>query len=890
MNIETSNLFKNTLSKIDGSLQPQSRRRMFWKATALVTLLAFCHWSVEGATPPAGSSIGNQASATYTDSFGVTRTATSNVSVTIVQQVASFTLTADNTRIVPPGGQVSFPHTLINTGNGADTFNLSVAQLATDDFDMIGISIYADANGDGIPDNNTAITSTGNLPANATFKFVIVGNTPNTQTAGQTAQIRINASSVFTSAVVGSNTDTATVSVNAVVTVTKAISSSSGASPSGPFTYTLTFNNTGNSTAVNVTLMDVIPTGMTYVAGSGRWSGSGATALTDAAGGDPAGILYDFGVTQAGRVTGILAGLNAGQSGTLTFQVNVNSSVPPGSINNTATYTYDPGTGTPVGPFNSNAALFTVNQVAGVSLTGQTVASITQGSTAFFTNIVSNTGNGTDRFDITVGTTTFPAGTTFALFQGDGTTPLLDSNRNGVPDTGPITPSGTFSVIIKATLPTTASGGGPYTVQKTAKSITDPASLATTTDTLTTIVANTVDLTNDSPGGAAPGAGAGPEGSPVKTVVVAPGATARFTLYVNNSSTVADSFNLVGSTDVSFATTVLPVGWTLTFRDANNAIIVTTGVVQPGASKLVYADISVPKGAPPLTSNVYFRALSPTTGAQDKILDAVNVNTVRAIKLEPNNTGQVSPGGSVVYSHFITNDGNVTEGDGVGGNNTALTLVDNVAGFTSVVYWDQNNNGVLDATDPVIQNLSTMISGINGASTGAGLDPGERARVFVKVFAPVGASPLTADSTTLATTTTGGVGTLPPAVSVTDVTTVISGDIILLKEQALDADLNGVADTAFSILSITTGAAPGTGIRYRITVTNNGSTPATSIVMSDSIPAFTTYYAGGHSLATTVGSVANTPADGGKGTFQVNIPTLNPGQSAVITFGVKIDQ
>jgi trimeric autotransporter adhesin len=182
-----------------------------------------------------------------------------------------------------------------------------------------------------------------------------------------------------------------------------------------------------------------------------------------------------------------------------------------------------------------------------------------------------------------------------------------------------------------------------------------------------------------------------------------------------------------------------------------------------------------------------------------------------------------------------------------------------------------------------------MIGGINGASTAAGLDPGEKARVFVKVFAPVGAVAGTTDSTTLSATTSGGVGTLPPVVSVADVTTVISGDIILLKEQALDSNLDGAADGAFSTANITTGALPGKGIRYRITVTNNGSAPATSVVMSDSIPSFTTYDAT-VPMATTVGTVANVPANGGRGTFQVNIGTLNPGQSAVITFGVRIDQ
>ena len=45
--------------------------------------------------PLAGTAIGNQASATYTDASNAPRTATSNLVQTIVQQVASFMLTAD---------------------------------------------------------------------------------------------------------------------------------------------------------------------------------------------------------------------------------------------------------------------------------------------------------------------------------------------------------------------------------------------------------------------------------------------------------------------------------------------------------------------------------------------------------------------------------------------------------------------------------------------------------------------------------------------------------------------------------------------------------------------------------------------------------------------------
>ena len=70
---------------------------------------------------------------------------------TIVQQVASFTLTADGNAHRAPGGQAIFPHTLINTGNGTDAFPLTLANLVGDDFDLTGLAIYVDANGDGIP-------------------------------------------------------------------------------------------------------------------------------------------------------------------------------------------------------------------------------------------------------------------------------------------------------------------------------------------------------------------------------------------------------------------------------------------------------------------------------------------------------------------------------------------------------------------------------------------------------------------------------------------------------------------------------------------------------------------------------------------------------------------
>lgn len=856
---------------------------------SVLALIASSTGLLESA-PPAGTSIGNQASATYTDASNTPRSTTSNVAITIVQQVASFTLTASQAKFSPAGAQVFYAHTLVNTGNGTDTFNLSVANNpAGDNFDLTSLALYEDANGDGLPDNGTPITSTGPLAAGASYFFVAMGIVPGTEVAGRTAVITVTGSGTATGtpAPPQTNTDTTTVTGNAVINVTKALSANSGPPGSGPYTITLTYNNIGNSTATNLTILDLLPAGMAYVANSGRWSVSGATVLTDANNADAQGtspdtIIYDFGVTAAGQVTAVIARVVPGQSGTLTFQVTIPASTGAGVIQNQASYTYDPGTGTGVGPFNSNPVNFTVTQTASVTVTGQTIASAPQGGTVMFTNIVRNTGNGTDTFDITMATGTFPGGTTFSLFQSDGNTPLVDSTGNGTPDTGPLGTNQTYAVVVRVQLPGGASGGGPYTATKTARSTVNSTVTAAANDVLNTIIAASVDITANAPLPGAPGAGPGPEAAPVVTNTNNAGTVSRFTLYVNNTSSGADSYNLAASTLPGFGAFTLPPGWTVTFRDAGNGVITSTGAIPAGGNVLVYADVSIPAGAAPGTFDLYFRALSPSTSTQDRIHVAVVVNPVRSLVLSPNNSGTVFPGGFVVYSHTLVNNGNVVEGNGVG-SSTDLIIAHSQAGWTSVIRYDADNSGTISGADIVVSNL-TFVSG--GA---AGLAPAESVRLLVQVFAPPGAALGTVDTATLSATTVNGTyaSPAPPVTSVTDITTVIAGDVTLVKEQALDANLDGVADGPFSTAQITTGALPGVAIRYRITVRNVGTAQATGVRVFDTTPAFTTYTTTGQA-ATTVGSVVTTPANGASGNLEFNVGNLNPAQSAVITFGVII--
>lgn len=865
-----------------------------WTAGLVIALMLAMFSSVVFAAPPAaGTSIGNQASASYTDGSGVSRTVTSNTVQTVVQQVASLTLTANGAKSASVGSTVYYPHTLTNTGNGSDSFGLTAVNAAGSAFNLASIAIYAD-NGSGLP-TGPALTSTGALASGATFKFIVAGNVPGTATAGQTNSLTVTGASVFTPAQTAVNTDTTTVTANAVINFTKSVSASSGAPGSGPYTYTLTYTNTGNSAATSVRVTDAVPAGLTYVAGSGRWSVLGGTALTDASGDTqgaaPNTIVYDYNITTAGTLTATLAQVAAGQSGTISFQVNVAAATAPGVVNNTAGVNYNDGSGTTV-VGSSNAVPFTVTQSATVTIGNSTVASANPGGTVSFANLVTNTGNGTDTFNITLSPGNFPSGTSFVLYKPDGVTPLVDTDGDGVPDTGPLPAGGTYNVVVKAVLPASATGG-PFTVNPTAKSSFDPSKSATGLDTLTAITPASVDLTNNAARGAAGalGANAGPEATALVTNAINPGASTTFIVVANNTGPVADAYALASSTDSTFSSQILPSGWSVLFKadggsgncSSTGANITSTPSIAAGASSVVCAVVSVPAGFAAGTADLYFRALSPSTGVSDRIHDAVTVNAVRTVTFTPNNTGQVFSGGSVVYSHTLKNNGNVLEGDGVVSTIT-LPAVNSQVGFTSVQYYDANNNGVLDATDPVVP-----AAGLQGVLP-AGLASGQAITIFDKVIAPSGAAAGLVNTTTVTATTVNGTytSTVPASSAATDSTTVIAGNVTLLKAQRLNATCAAGNVGAYSTAVITTGAVPGACIDYQITVQNLGSADATGVTVSDTTPAFTVLAI---APSTTVGTItAPTPAVGAAGSITASIGTLAPSTSAVVTFAVKIQQ
>ncbi|OAM90951.1 DUF11 domain-containing protein [Termitidicoccus mucosus] len=876
------------------------RRSCLRVAFALLVLASFALFA-HAAAPLVNTAIGNQASATYKDDSGVERTVLSNTVTTLVQQVYDLDLKQDNARTSNPGGQVFFPHTVTNLGNGIDTFTLGAVDGggATT---LGSIAIYIDADGDGNPDNFTSIGTTGPLAAGASFRFIVAATVPPGATVGSAGTVTVTATSTNggDTPIVETNTDTVTLTNDAVLQVTKAATRGSGL-PGTPVKYTITYRNIGNSAATNLKITDIIQPGLTYVDGSARWSVNPTQTLTDASADTEAvsGIDYNFVGTTA---TFVIASVAPGVSGYVTVEVTVDAGQAPGTITNTADYEFETGSGPTTVPLTStNTVPFEV--LPEVSLTFEGPATplepVPASGSVSFNNVLTNNGTGTDTFNIVVDTAglgtagKFPAGTTFQLFKSDRATPLTDTNGDGIPDTGPVAANGTYTVVLRANIPGNAAATDTtLSVTKTATSTVNPIQSAPATDTIAGITGAGVDLLGQSPATD----GLGDSGTTiVNTETGNPGSTVTFTLNVKNTGPNPDTFDLIAWTNGTDAGTPtfgssLPPGWTVVFKDgANNGVVSNTGIILADSTRTYTAEVTIPVGTSPGDISVWFRSQSPSTGAADNLRDRVTVDTVRGITIQTNNAGQIFPGGSVIYQHILTNTGNVTEGLLGAPNTLAIALANSLDGsaFTSVVYYDVDNNGTIDAGDKIVD---TAAGGLLSSVKSDGLPKGESIRLLVKVQAPIGAADGAVNITTITATPAPGVDVgsagAPAAVSNADATSVIRGNLTIVKEQSVDGGGTWTQEQR--------SAMPGGQIRYRITVTNVGSADAENIAVNDTVPVHTAYDSS-FSATITKGSGSpesfTPPSSSGAGTALLfNIGTLSPTQTAVITFAVKIDE
>jgi len=903
----------------------QTQRLKFTQLAASIALVAGGAAFVpaaHAAAPTAGTNISNIASASYTDSTGNSKTVTSNVVTTTVLQVASFTLVSDQTKTANANGQVSLSHTLTNTGNGSDTFNVGVVNndtrdSTTDNYDFTGLNVYLDANKDGIPDSQTPVTSVA-LAAGESVNLIVQATTAsNNVTAGDLGKLTVSAISGFDTSITAKNVDTVKITNGAVISLVKSASvknvdATLASTTAREVEYSLAYQNTGNTTATDVTITDVLPAGLTYVAGSATVNG---TVLTDDADTDK------YNVT--GRVvTLVVPTVVANSGGVLKFKVRVDLNTPAGTITNTAEVDPDgPGT---EGKTPSNPNDITVLGVKKGTINDRTddayadadattatnkdnqivIDTIAQGVPAFFGKsgsgepiVIHNTGNVTEVFNLSVNKNTLPTGSIVELFKADGVTPLTDTNGDGIADTGPVTSGATYQVVAKVTLPSGYSTASAINTILTSVPVTNPTATDTITLAIDEVTASTVDLHNgdatNSAVGSVSGASGKDTGQYVETKSAKPGVSVNFPLAVENKGANGDNFNLSTAP-------ALPAGWTVQYYLADGsgnptgAAITNTGNIPAAGTVKLVAVVTSPANASAGDQEVIFKVASPATGLTDVMSDRVTVETNRVLSLQNDRTGQIAPGGTIVYKHTLTNNGNIVEGATTGSLPYTLTNDQAANGWVTSLFVDLNNDGIADAnelvTDSDLAKFLLDAKALN-PSVGGPILKGSAVNLLIKVQAPTNATAGTPSSVvfTILPTTAGGQSVV--ALVNTDLTTVTNGQVRLVKEQSLANCSSGVAMGVYT--QNTVSAKPGECVKYKITATNEGNADVTNVVISDATPAYTTLkvIASASPVATNATLNTSTAAllDGSTGTVAAEKTPLAPSTSAVLEFVIKVN-
>jgi len=520
----------------------------------------------------------------------------------------------------------------------------------------------------------------------------------------------------------------------------------------------------------------------------------------------------------------------------------------------------------------------------------QFVDQIAAGGTVVFTSTIQNNGNADDIFELTVDAGNFPSGTVFTFFDATGSVQLGDTNGSGV-DSGVIASGASRTIIIKAQLPAAASGAPAspatsYDAVVTAVSANDTAPTPasdTTTISLGTIVEAASDLHNTANGTIGTDEdplGAAPYTAAANTYAGNAGGTVNIPLFVDNEGAGADSYVLsVGSSFDGTTLGALPAGWSVEFFEVDaagnptGAPITSTALLPGGSVDNAYvAVVSIPADgtqaendasldndgdgvADVLDGNadgdgdypLFFQILSANTGATDTVLNAVDVDSTRAITLVTPGANQVEAGGTVTYGHTLANNGNVDE-------IVTITSTNSQPGWTNAISIDTDGDGVADTPLTALTAGTITVQQTDGSQVtvtvtdvdGDGiaeqftLAPGVSLPIAASVFAPSNAPAGQTDTLTFTVTNVDPAG---PGASVTDQTTVINGAVRLTKTVAADIDCDGTEDSAFAAVQATK-IAPGECAIWRVVAENQGSSDAQNVIITDAIPAYSTYEPG----------------------------------------------
>ena len=273
--------------------------------------------------------------------------------------------------------------------------------------------------------------------------------------------------------------------------------------------------------------------------------------------------------------------------------------------------------------------------------------------------------------------------------------------------------------------------------------------------------------------------------------------------------------------------------------------------------------------------------LTPSPG---QVVADVHFGDIRLPRLAPDRQDSVAPGGSVSYLHFYdaTTDASV---DFILG---AVTDGPAGLGWDDVLYRDADCSGDLSGSEADEPLTSVPVLA------------GDRICLLVRTFAPANAPPAALHARVLeAASSFTGTGEAASA-TVTDITTVIAGQLRLTKS-VRNIGPDGSVDTPDDVdldEEAFDAGSPGDVLRYRIRFRNEGDLPVRNLVIRDATPDFTSLadaIACPPSLPASLAACAVATPDGVNGAGYrgelrwIFTGLLDTGAEGTTTFFVRID-
>jgi uncharacterized repeat protein (TIGR01451 family) len=858
------------------------------------------------AFPLPGSQITNVASGDFADSQGNIQIINSNPVSLVIQKVFALDLAQNQQQVDIIGGKLNFPHILTNTGNTVDDYQLSLVQATNDQFDLNEIAVYVDRDQDGLPDDNKNLLIAGSLiklDAGKSISVIVAGTIPSNATLNQQATFNLTATSAQNNTLLDSVQDTATVVDDAVIHVTKSQSVSAGITGT-EITYTFTYTNTGTASR-RLFVEDQLNTALQYQNNSALWS-NGSGALSDANDGIEAGANagVNYRVVSGNKIEFEITSVAALSTGSIRFKVIVQD----GSVDhipNTGSYVqYGVGNNT-VKSTKTNTVVFNPIPTLGVVANIQSVSaansgnpnsapdnlrsesSVLAGQETLFDNYIWNTGEVSDSYNLKVTTSNLPACAQVRLYTADGRTLLVDSTGDGVIDTGSIAQGGVRHIKVGVYTTPTCTITLPMIIDITAESVTNTTVSDPVRNQILQITANgQTDLYNSDNSGLGVGAVDNAGNAWISKPIVA-GQQAVFPLVVKNTGTTSNNYHLYASDasiDLNNLSAVqLPTGWSVAFYEGDatcsnlGAQIANSGEVAAGASKQYCAVVTAPANAVNMTLPLWFAVKSPVNQQGDVIKDRVVVEAIRNLILTNDQQGQVQAGGTIVYLHTLQNLGSVFEGDALGEVELNITPQNSADDFVYSLYYDANNNGALDSSDPLATDLATI-------TNNSGLAPNQSIQLLVKVQAPPSATSGMVSQADVVVIPVGTVQGLSAAtVKNTDVTTVNPNQLRLIKAQSKDENCNASNFSALSYNVSLLQVKPNQCVVYRLTVKNDGVSSANAVVIQDVVPAFTTL------ITSPVASASQGTVSIIGDQIKADIGVVAPTQEAHLYFSIRVN-